>query len=636
MAGDAVPRLTEIAPVDPEPEVPEAAGPFGLSAEPYTLGPGISDRKAWEEIGKQEAIQVYLKIAEEDLKEPVKPFDEEGYRAVMATGDRTQYDSESKLQSFLAFVIAELVINDGRYVQRIQDELRSFLDYPTWVYPSHAMAGGTWDDTHERIDLASSALGHTLVLSVNLLGDRIDPKLAQSVRETAKKRVVDPYLKSIRAVKPGANWWIKRESNWNAVCHEGVVGAALGLSLETEVKEEIVSSALKNLKLHYFDSFTPDGYLGEGLGYWNYGFGQYLVLAEVLRGASNGRIEIMSWPEARRAAEFPFRYRMADNLYPTYGDCYPLNNKPDAGALQLLAATLPAEQAAEPEPMVTPNARHALGWRLQNVMALASYYADPKNTPASGKAGIDTGSSTWFPKAQVFVGRAKEPGGLSLALKGGWNEGSHSQNDVGSFIVGAGGKMVLADPGMNVYTPDNFDHRRFEHAVNNSFGHSVPVVDGILQGTGGEFGAKVLEFESTEEKTRIVLDLAGAYPVEGLTKLTREVVFRSKGPILVIDHFEANRPISFESGLVTFGRVEEVPGGLKFVDGESSLHVGVEASLPWAMTLHPIKGRVDSTRAGLVLGELSMQGSVQLVISQNPLASKLPQSTQPSTQPNLQ
>ena len=52
--------------------------------------------------------------------------------------------------------------------------------------------------------------------------------------------------------------------------------------------------------MNFLKGFTPDGYCGEGTGYWNYGFGHYVFLAEEIRLATGGQIDLLARKEAWR------------------------------------------------------------------------------------------------------------------------------------------------------------------------------------------------------------------------------------------------------------------------------------------------------------------------------------------------
>ena len=43
---------------------------------------------------------------------------------------------------------------------------------------------------------------------------------------------------------------------------------------------------------HFIGGFTDDGYCSEGMGYWNYGFGHYIMMGLAVRAATKGKLDI--------------------------------------------------------------------------------------------------------------------------------------------------------------------------------------------------------------------------------------------------------------------------------------------------------------------------------------------------------
>jgi hypothetical protein len=122
------------------------------------------------------------------------------------------------------------------------------------------------------------------------------------------------------------------------------------------------------------------------------------------------------------------------------------------------------------------------------------------------------------------------PDSLMLAVKGGNNGENHNQNDVGAFIVHLGGESLVADLGRGTYTRDYFGPGRYDILVNSSRGHNVPLVNGVVQSQGVEFGAEVISHSSTPSGDFLELEISGAYPPEaGLTSLTRRVSLSRDG-----------------------------------------------------------------------------------------------------------
>jgi len=66
---------------------------------------------------------------------------------------------------------------------------------------------------------------------------------------------------------------------------EGVTGAALAV-IEPPEQRALFIAAAEHYSKYFLEGFTDDGYCSEGLGYWNYGFGYYIMLSEMIHQAT--------------------------------------------------------------------------------------------------------------------------------------------------------------------------------------------------------------------------------------------------------------------------------------------------------------------------------------------------------------
>jgi hypothetical protein len=181
------------------------------------------------------------------------------------------------------------------------------------------------------IDLASSALGWNLALCDYLLGDKLQPEVRETIRRNVEARVLSPFRQMATGVRDG-NFWLSTTNNWSAVCLAGVTGSALAL-VEKREERAFYAAAAEFYIQNFLKGFTPDGYCSEGVSYWNYGFGHYIMLTETLRQATGGQLDLMAAPEARPAALYGARIEIQNGICPAFADC-PINARP---APELLA-----------------------------------------------------------------------------------------------------------------------------------------------------------------------------------------------------------------------------------------------------------------------------------------------------------
>ena len=106
----------------------------------------------------------------------------------------------------------------------------------------------------------------------------------------------------------------------NAVCLAGVTGTALAMEPTVERRAFFVAAAEKYIQ-NFKKGFTADGYCSEGMGYWNYGFGNFVLLAETLIQATDGRLDLFTDPLIKEVALFGPRMEIVPGVYPSFADC---------------------------------------------------------------------------------------------------------------------------------------------------------------------------------------------------------------------------------------------------------------------------------------------------------------------------
>jgi len=155
---------------------------------------------------------------------------------------------------------------------------------------------------------------------------------------------------------------------------------------------------------------------------------------------------------------------------------------------------------------------------------------------------------------QVMVARsAAGPPVVSPLRQGRAQCESHNHNDVGHFIVFAGGKPLLVDAGVELYSRKTFSRERYDIWTMQSQYHNLPTVNGAMQQNGREFRAGDVTYHADEQKVCFSLDIAGAYPgTARLRKWRRSFTFTRNGPVDVTDTYKtAGRPRKLSWSFIT-------------------------------------------------------------------------------------
>ncbi|CAN5343267.1 hypothetical protein BH09VER1_BH09VER1_27700 [soil metagenome] len=591
----AVASPTPLPAVDPA-RVNEIAA--SLDPTPHGIGPSLDDRKAWAPLAADAKLhETIIARAEKYLAEPTPEISNELWMESARTSNRTAEPSIDRRRLRLStWTLAEGIENQGRFLAAIDQEINAICTEPTWVLPAHDKTLANYNGTRREVDLGTAMTSWTLATADSILGSKLPDATRKLIRDEARRRIIEPFLEESQG-KTHYEWWRTHHFNWNAVVHGGVVGTALALDESVQERAEIIASTEKEVP-YYLEGFAEDGYSSEGMGYWKYGFGHYIMLAEVIRNATHGKVDLFASERARLVAQFPRRFEITSGIYPGFADSLYME---------------------EPSPWLYHiiDRRYGLNDQVPRTIAVDGMFStflyaygtlltfDSSAPPVFTEGGDAVQGHRlrdWFEQGQVLIGRLPEgKEGLSLAIKGGTNGASHGHNDLGSFVLLLGNQPLLVDPGSTVYGTTTFGPNRFANQIIGSYGHSVPVVAGKLQREGDAHFATVVSKDFTDARDRITFDLTKGYEVPALKLLTRTVDYdrANGGTVTITDAAELTSPQKFGTAVVTFGDArEEKPGVWTVSQNGKSITIEITAGeAPFKVTNEVLK---DEARAGKV------------------------------------
>jgi hypothetical protein len=617
-----LPVLSTVALAAEKEKVPSAAQvkrfTHLLPKTPQGVGRPIGDRQAWEAVAKEPAFKGVVRAAEKLMATPIPELPDDLYLDFSRTGNRTRCQRvlSQRHSRFAALTLAECLENRGRFLPAIEEAIREVAAEKSWTLPAHDRRLDNFYGRQIDIDLASSTLSWNLATADYWLGDKLSKDTRDLIRRELERRTFGPYLGYLTAGKPRL-WWPICTSNWNAVCQSGVTGAALAV-IDSPERRATFAAAADRLIQYFLEGFTPDGYCSEGLGYWNYGFGHFVLLAETMYQATGGKVDWLENPKVQQIAQFGRRLEIVPGVYPAFADCA-VSTQPD---VQIHAFV---------------SRRYGLGWQddERRGLLLAGGASDELfrfgvlrvPNSASVKSALSQAPAyalrDWFSDAGILICRpASGTQGLGVALKGGHNAEHHNHNDVGSYVVALAGKTPLVDPGAEVYTARTFSADRYKSGVLNSLGHPVPRVAGKLQKAGREAAAQVLKTDFADTADTFVLDIRSAYDVKELQRLQRTFVFSrdGAGQLTVTDDVQFTKPQEFGTALVTFSKWRQV-GEDQLVIGEGAEAVRVKIATDGAkFRLQPeeihedLHGKHIPIRIGIDLTEPVTQARVTVSV----------------------
>ena len=615
----ATPAAEAAQPTTPDPARIEQLRQI-LPEAPRGVGPTIDDRKAWQAVAEAPEFRDVVPEAERLLAQPIPELTDELYLDFSRTGNRTRYQRvlSQRHSRVPRLVLAECIENRGRFLPAIEEAIRAVCSDKTWVYPAHDRSLNNFRGNVIEIDLHVAAVSWNLATADYWLGDKLTPKTRKLIRDQLERRTFTPFTGMVTQGKPRL-WWLSTTNNWNAVCLAGVTGAALAAIDSAKRRAFFVASAEKYIQ-NFLSGFTPDGYCSEGVGYWNYGFGHYVMLGETLRQATGGKLDMFEPPAIKQIALFGHRMEIAPGIYPAFADCS-VGARPSLPLTAFLSRRfrLGLNQSEQEGLLLNIGPSSSLFH-----LGLHGFANSATETPAAKPPSPAHPLRDWFPDAGILICRPapEKKRALAVALKGGHNAEHHNHNDVSSFLVVLGGATPLVDPGAEVYTARTFSSRRYESGVLNSFGHPVPRVAGKLQRTGRSAAAKVLKTEFTDEQDTVILDLRAAYDVKALKKLQRTFVFSrtGAGSLTVTDEVEFDGPQSFGTALITFSEWKRLaPDRLQVGNGREAVQVEITTDggafqIRADEIKEDVRGRRLPTRLGIDLTEPVHQATNTLKI----------------------
>lgn len=585
-----------------------------LPEKPQGIGVTYKDRTYWEGMKSDPKAKQLLEEVAAMVKKPMPPFVDSLYLHLNATNVRLPGENmmNARYNYVFKLALAECLENKGRYMRAIENGIVALCNQKPWSIPAHDRSLQNYNGTDYYVDLVVATAGNSLAQCVYMLGDKLSMETRARVQCAFREKVFRPIRRCLEETKPF--YWFTVTNNWNSVCLAGVTGAALTLLTDKEERAYFVAAAEKYHE-YGMKGYADDGYCSEGVGYYNYGFRAYILLREEVCRATQGKIDFFRLPKFARIARYGKNIQMLNGICPAYSDCRiglspdwfitnycdnvlgtaPYNEKynfPTGGNLSLNFIEMFPRQAWKME--LTDEIREAL--RAE---------ADPLHS--------------YYEQAGILIARPVANGTcrMAVSVKGGHNAENHNHNDVGSYAVSLGKETMAGDQGGPFsYPGDYFDRNATEkYKIKGSYGHPVPVVDGVMQKNGRQAQGVILEKQFTDTKDVFRIDYTSAYSVPQLSRLIRTFNYdrSGAGSFTVNDEFTATSPVRFETALTTAAAWKVVDGKhIELTCGDEQMIVTIDASGPVEFTSEIIEVNAPAyTRIGIALKNKAEKGYIR-------------------------
>lgn len=333
-------------------------------------------------------------------------------------------------------------------------------------------------------------------------------------------------------------------SNTTAAANSAGGQIAIALRNSTAGTANVINDAVKRILPFANRCIAADGGDVEGPLYWNFGLTWYLQLGHVLQTATGDDHALLAQPNLQKNYRFIETTLTGNGLLATFNDSEPqlygmavtadLGTRQNQPLMLWMSDYLAHRNAANPvedEASRYDIAPYAFLWRGGT--------AAPAAFP-----GVPTSSLLQNMNWGILRSGSELQPNLVVAVKGASGDLTHhAQQDVGSFVLQAGGEEFFIDPGY------------YQGAAAK---HSVPLIDGAGPGISGSTIGGVADADGIRS---MVVDSTQAYGGKA-QRVRRIVVLYADQAAVILDDIvpAANKPGIVSSQFQTVNRTRSIPG----------------------------------------------------------------------------
>ena len=508
----------------------------------------------WDEL-PQETRRKLIELAEPLNEKPWLALPAVRYMDFAKNGDRARFEAvhfeaRGRLK---ALVVAECAEHKGRFVDQIINGIWAICEETTWALPAHIGKGQDPNDAlvdvekdRVTLDLFAAETGAKLAWIYYLCGDMLRGvcrEVPDRILYEIERRIIDPFLQS------DDMFWMglsdnRPVNNWNPWINGNVLSALLVACRDDQRRIEGIKKVGRSAQrfLHFY---AEDGGCYEGPSYFTAAGAAMMDLLEQLYLATDGQVNLYGQKLIRNMADYIRQVHIAGDYFVNFADAassigsvseellmrvaLKTDNRPlyDFGRMRL------ADHGGfRPE-------RYFVSLEGSFMFRALRALFDCAGEPLRDAAPVAS-PGHWFGGIQVATARTRENDfdGLFLAAKGGTNAESHNHNDIGNYIIYAGGRPAVVDAGVGVYTKKTFSPQRYEIWSMQSGWHNTAVLNGCDQKDGLSYAARDVSHEDDGRVMRLSLDMSAAYGAEACVRSMKRTLTFDRAANVITVHDE--------------------------------------------------------------------------------------------------
>lgn len=503
--------------------------------------PVYNDRSAWSKISEVLKKQIIAK-ANKALKYQYQFIPASAYLAYVKTGDRGVQERPytQNLGAVQALALGELMEGKGRFVSHLIDGIQNLCAMQTWALSAHlglqkSHKEGIIDSTDNIIDLGAGRTASVLAWTYYFLQtviDKVRPGFSAKIVSEIERRIIEPY--EFRT----DFWWMALQSdrlvnNWNVWCNYNVLTCILLIERSPQRRAALVYKTMQSVD-KFLNYYKEDGACEEGPSYWSEAGGNLYHYLQLLKEATNDKINIFTQPLVRKIAAYIYKVYIDKDYFVNFADAHP-KVSPNAALVYDFGRAVGDDTMRSFGAWLAHKQRFPQGDMWDDVNFLFGQN-EIRNYPPKQPLV----SEVEYPQTQVAVARDQTGSseGFYFAAKGGNNDESHNHNDIGSFILYYDGYPLLIDIGSGTYTAQTFSSKRYELFNTRSLNHNVPLINGTEQHAGGKFAASNFEYHSSPLEVKLSIGIERAYPDSAsVTRWERGYTLNRGKDFVITDQF---------------------------------------------------------------------------------------------------
>ncbi len=442
----------------------------------------------------------------------------------LAAGDSEYKDVGSHLPRTEAYMLPSLAL-----VYNLTDDETLKIQIKERMLRAMNVVGAwkSWS-SYSFLDVGDFNTGFSL--AYDWMYDEWSEDEKRMMRNAMVKNSFAPAMTHLR----GASHFAGETNNWNQVVTSGLGMAALAMCDEPGYEDlcnEVLNRTFEVLP-KALNTFAPDGVSLEGPNYWSYANQRFFKYVYCLMTAAGTDYGLSGYPGLSNTGYYITAMNGTVAAF-NYGDG---DTKPVSDScMHLIARIYNQPEISAYRVQRLPNGGD---WK-DFVMYHPDYVSDDYRSMLKldnymkGDVNIASSRSTWYGDSANYI-----------AYKGGYNQASHGDLDMGTFVFDSMGIRWITDLGSEEYTSSGYwdflpGEGRWDYYRKRAEGHNTLVInpdDGDDQDPMAR--GEIYKFEKSDNANYGLINLTDAYD-DDVQEVIRGIAFvNNKSQVIVQDEIK--------------------------------------------------------------------------------------------------